>query len=60
MRRRDLISLLLATAVGTVRAQEPAKHHRIAIVVPADPVEHINDTGRGFYRAIFEELHRLG
>jgi len=37
MRRRDFaIGLLLASATG-VRAQERAKQHRIAIIIPAGP-----------------------
>jgi putative ABC transport system substrate-binding protein len=66
MRRRDFtIGLLLAAAVGTVRAQEPAKQHRIAIVIPAGPVAFISETGsdtlsRRLYQAVFEELRRLG
>ena len=39
MRRRDfIIGLLLAAVVGTVRAQEPQKQHRIAIIIPSGPV----------------------
>jgi hypothetical protein len=35
MRRREFtIGLTLATAVRMVRAQEPAKQHRIAIIIP--------------------------
>jgi putative tryptophan/tyrosine transport system substrate-binding protein len=48
-----------------VRAQAPAKQHRIAIVVPAGPIAAISDTGsdpirRRLYQAFFEELRRLG
>jgi putative ABC transport system substrate-binding protein len=61
VRRRDLaIGLLLAAAVGTVRAEEQAKNHRIAIVIPSGPVASINDTLPRFYQAIFAELRRLG
>jgi putative tryptophan/tyrosine transport system substrate-binding protein len=66
MRRRDFtIGLLLAAATQEGRAQEPAKQHRIAIVVPAGPIAAISDTGsdpirRRLYRAFFEELRRLG
>jgi putative ABC transport system substrate-binding protein len=61
MRRRDFtIGLLLAAGARTVGAQEPAKQHRIAIVVPAGPVASIDDPGRLFFRAFWEELHRLG
>ena len=61
MRRRDFtIGLLLAGAAGTVRAQGPAKQHRIAIVIPAAPVTSISDTGAHAWQAFFEELRRLG
>jgi putative tryptophan/tyrosine transport system substrate-binding protein len=61
MRRRDLTAgLLLAAAAPSLRAQETAKQHRIAIVRPAGPTALISDTGIRFYRAFFEELRRLG
>jgi len=61
MRRRDFTTgLLLAGTVPTALAQEPAKQHRIAIVVPAGPVADISETGPAFWRAFFEELRRLG
>jgi putative ABC transport system substrate-binding protein len=41
-------------------AQERAKQHRIAIVIPAGPVASIDDPGRLLYRAFWEELRRLG
>jgi putative ABC transport system substrate-binding protein len=43
-----------------VRAQEPAKQHRIAIVIPAGAVAIISDTGRRYWPAFFAELRRLG
>jgi hypothetical protein len=52
--------LLLASAVRTVRAQQPAKQHRIAIIRPAGPVSVMSDTGHPFWRTFFEELRRLG
>jgi putative tryptophan/tyrosine transport system substrate-binding protein len=59
VRRRDFaIGLLLASAVSAVSAQEPAKQHRIAVVIPSGPAASINDTP--FYQAIFAELRRLG
>jgi putative tryptophan/tyrosine transport system substrate-binding protein len=59
--RRDFtIGLLLAAAVRTARAVEPAKQHRIALVVPAGSVAGVNDTLPRFYQAIFDELRRLG
>jgi putative tryptophan/tyrosine transport system substrate-binding protein len=66
MNRRDFtIGLLLATEVGTVRAQERAKQHRIAIIIPAGAVAIISETGsepirRRFYQSFFEELRRSG
>ena len=60
MKRRDFtIGLLLAATVRTVRAQERAKQHRIAIVIPAGPVATIGEEDR-LWRTFFEELHRLG
>jgi len=57
--------LLLSTAVGAVHAQQPARQHRIAIVIPAGPTAFISDTSRDtlnrrLYQAFFEELRRLG
>jgi putative tryptophan/tyrosine transport system substrate-binding protein len=66
MRRRDFtIGLALAAGLGTVRAQESVKQHRIAIVEPAVPVTDISETSsdlftRRYYRAFFMELRRLG
>jgi hypothetical protein len=45
MRRRDVTAgLLLAAAAPSLRAQEPAKQRRIAIVIPAGPITSISDT----------------
>jgi len=66
MRRRDFaMGLLLAAATQSVWAQERAKQHRIAIVIPAGPVAVISATSsdtltRRFYQPFFEELRRLG
>jgi putative ABC transport system substrate-binding protein len=43
-----------------VRAQQPAKQHRIAIVISTGPAASINDKGSRGWRAFFEELRRLG
>ena len=60
MRRRDFTAgLLLASAVQSVWAQEPAKHHRIAVIA-AGPVAGIHDPGVRPFQAFFEELRRLG
>ena len=61
MRRRDFtIGLLLAGAVRPVRAQEQAKQHRIAVIIPTGPVALISDTGRRYWPAFFAELRRQG
>jgi hypothetical protein len=45
VRRRDFtIGLVLTAAVPTVRAQEPAKRYRIAIIIPAGSVTVISGT----------------
>jgi putative ABC transport system substrate-binding protein len=60
MRRRDFtIGLLLASA-ASVRAQEPAKQHRIAIVISTGPVARINDPRSRYWQAFWDELRRLG
>jgi putative tryptophan/tyrosine transport system substrate-binding protein len=61
MRRRDFtLGLLFAASVQSVRAQEPPKQHRVAIVIPAGPVALISDTGNRYWPVFFEELRRLG
>ena len=61
MRRRDFtIGLLLAAAAQPVWAQEPAKQHRIAIVIPAGSITVIDDPGVRAWRAFWEELRQLG
>jgi putative ABC transport system substrate-binding protein len=62
VRRRDFaLGLLLLAAAPSSRAQEPAKQHRIAIVIPSGPVARISTAGGSrFYQAIFDELRRLG
>jgi putative ABC transport system substrate-binding protein len=60
-RRRDFTAaLLLAAATRSACAQEQAKQHQIAIVIPAGPVALISDTGPRYYQPFFEELRRLG
>jgi putative ABC transport system substrate-binding protein len=64
--RRDFaIGLLVATATPSVRAQERAKQHRIAIVIAGGTIARISETAsdpvaRRFYQAFFQELRRLG
>ena len=44
MGRRDFtIGVLLTAAARTARAQEPAKQHRIAIVISTGPVARVRD-----------------
>ena len=60
MRRRDFaIGLLLASATR-VQAQEPAKQHRIAIVIAGGTVASINDPASRVWQPFWEELRRLG
>jgi putative tryptophan/tyrosine transport system substrate-binding protein len=62
MRRRDFtVGLLLAGGTRSARAQEPAKQHRIAIVIPSGPVDRISATGGSrVFQVFFDELRRLG
>jgi putative tryptophan/tyrosine transport system substrate-binding protein len=61
VRRRDFaIGLLLAAATQSLRAQERAKQHRIAIVVASGPVTRINDPASRPWQAFWGELRRLG
>jgi putative tryptophan/tyrosine transport system substrate-binding protein len=61
MRRRDVTAgLLLAASAQSLRAQEPAKQRRIAIVIPAGPITSISNTGPRARQAFFEELRRAG
>jgi putative tryptophan/tyrosine transport system substrate-binding protein len=61
VRRRDFtICLLLAAATRSARAQEPAKQHRIAIVIASGPVTRLNDPASHAWQAFWAELRRLG
>jgi putative ABC transport system substrate-binding protein len=61
LRRRDFaIGVLLAAAARPGRAQEPAKQHRIAIVISTGPVARVYDPTSHAFRAFWQELHRLG
>jgi len=60
-RRAVLAGLVLVTAIGGARAQQPGKMHRIAVAAASDPVAEVTETGGNpVYRAFFEELRRLG
>jgi putative ABC transport system substrate-binding protein len=61
MKRRDFtIGLLLAATTPSVQAQERAKQHRIAIVIPAGPVASIDDPSSRLWLPFWKELRRLG
>jgi putative tryptophan/tyrosine transport system substrate-binding protein len=61
VRRREFaIGLLLAAGVPSSRAQEAAKQHRIAIIIPSGAVSSISDKGTRAWQAFFAELARLG
>jgi len=60
MRRREFtVGLLLAAAAQSVRAQQRAKLHRIAIV-EASSVASIDDPGSRLWQPFWKELRRLG
>jgi putative ABC transport system substrate-binding protein len=60
MKRRDLLAGLLATtAASAVRAAEPGKVYRIAIVSPSRLVSDMSETNSD-YGILFKELRRLG
>jgi putative ABC transport system substrate-binding protein len=50
----------VASATQSVRAQDQAKQHRIAIIIPSGPVARLSDTLPRLYQPFFEELRRLG
>jgi putative tryptophan/tyrosine transport system substrate-binding protein len=64
MRRREFLWLLgygvAANWACSVRAQQPAKVYRIAIVSPATPVAEMNEAASTPYRAFLGELRLLG
>jgi hypothetical protein len=62
MRRREFTAgVLLAAVPWSVRAQQRATQHRIAIFHPAIPTTFLTEAGGGSaWRAFFSELRRLG
>jgi putative ABC transport system substrate-binding protein len=64
VRRREFIGSLIGTAVAwplTVRAQQPAKVYRLAIVHPSTLVKRMNESsGTSAFKALFGELRQLG
>ena len=61
MNRRDFaIAVLLAAVARSGRAQDPAKPHRIAIVISTGPVARVYDPTSHAFQAFWQELHRLG
>ena len=60
MRRRDFTIGLLLAAATRAPAQEPAKQHRIAIVISTGPATRVDDPASRLWRAFWEELRRLG
>jgi len=58
-RREFTAGLLLAATARTVRAEERAKKHRIAIIT-TQPVANIDNPTIPVFQAFFEELRRLG
>jgi putative ABC transport system substrate-binding protein len=61
VRRRDFTAgLLLAAAARPLRAEDRAKQHQMAIIIPAGSVARIDDTGSRFWQAFWKELRGLG
>jgi putative ABC transport system substrate-binding protein len=62
MKRREFIAgLSFAAAMGSARAQQLGKAHRIAIVNPTDPISEIDEhSSSRQYQILFPELRRLG
>jgi putative ABC transport system substrate-binding protein len=59
MKRRDFVAgLMIASAMQTAMAQQPAKMKRVAFVSPATKVADFDKNPT--YRIFFEDLNRIG
>ena len=64
MRRREFIgavgTVLVVATIGSARAAERKRSHRIAIVISSAPVTVITESTDAFWPSLFNELRRLG
>src|SRR4051812_47795515 len=61
MKRRDFVAgLMIASAMRHAVAQQPTKTKRIAVVASGTKVSDMRAEKDRNYRALFEELNRLG
>jgi len=65
MRRREFIGAVVVAALavavmGSARAAERTRSHRIAVVVPLQPVAELTASGEPFWQVFFNEFRRLG
>jgi putative ABC transport system substrate-binding protein len=59
-RRRDLLAFSSLASITSAEAQQAERFHRIAFVSPASPLEAMTENGLPHYRALLDELRRLG
>ena len=61
MKRRDFVAgLMIASAMRHAVAQQPEKTKRLALVASVTKVSNMTAERTWIYRALFEELKRLG